>query len=51
MKDGTNPATPANINWIGGYNGSPTSPISLARYWIFKFDNYGNDLCKLESHN
>jgi hypothetical protein len=43
MKDGTNPASPANINWIGGYNGAPTSPISLAKFWLYKFDNYGND--------
>ncbi len=43
MRDGTNPAAPATINWVGGYNGAPTSPISLAGYWIYKFDNYGND--------
>uniref|UniRef100_UPI00286B6B62 choice-of-anchor D domain-containing protein n=1 Tax=Flavobacterium sp. TaxID=239 RepID=UPI00286B6B62 len=43
MRDGTNPAIPANINWVAGYNGAPTSPISLAGYWIYKFDNYGND--------
>jgi uncharacterized repeat protein (TIGR01451 family) len=42
MKDGTNPASPATINWVSGYNGSSTTPISLARYWIFKFDNYAN---------
>lgn len=41
MKDGTT-TTPRNIQWIGGYNGSPTSPISAARYWLFKFDNYAN---------
>jgi hypothetical protein len=41
LKDGTT-TTPQNINWIGGYNGSPTTPISLARYWLFKFDNYAN---------
>ncbi len=41
MKDGTT-TTPQNIKWIGGYNGSPTTPISLARYWLFKFDNYAN---------
>ncbi|MEZ7503739.1 LamG-like jellyroll fold domain-containing protein [Flavobacterium sp. Arc2] len=42
MKDGTN-STPVDINWIGGYDGSPTTPkISLARYWLFKFDNYSN---------
>jgi hypothetical protein len=42
MKDGTNPSAPANINWISGYDGAPTSPISLARYWIYTFDNYAN---------
>jgi hypothetical protein len=41
LKDGTT-STPQNINWIGGYNGAPTSPISIARYWLFKFDNYAN---------
>lgn len=41
MKDGTS-TTPKNINWIAGYNGSPTNPISIARYWLFKFDNYVN---------
>jgi hypothetical protein len=43
MRDGTNPASPANINWVGGYDGAPTSPISLATFWLYKFDNYGND--------
>lgn len=43
MKDGTNPASPLNINWVGGYDGSPTSPISLATFWLYKFDDYGND--------
>lgn len=41
MKDGTS-TTPKNITWIGGYNGSPTNPISIARYWLYKFDNYAN---------
>ena len=41
LKDGTT-TTPQNINWIGGYNGAATTPISIARYWLFKFDNYGN---------
>ena len=41
MKDGTL-ATPQNINWIGGYDGSATNPISLARYWLYKFDNSSN---------
>ncbi|MFV5684428.1 LamG-like jellyroll fold domain-containing protein [Flavobacterium sp. GB2R13] len=41
MKDGTT-TTPQNINWIGGYDGAATTPISLARYWLYKFDNYTN---------
>jgi hypothetical protein len=41
MKDGTS-TTPANINWIAGYNALITTPISLARYWLYKFDNYAN---------
>jgi hypothetical protein len=41
MKDGTTSA-PQNINWVGGYDGSPTAPISLARYWLYKFDNSAN---------
>lgn len=41
MKDGTT-STPQNINWIAGYNGAPTIPISLARYWLYTFDNYAN---------
>lgn len=44
LRDGTNPAAPATINWIGGLDGSPTTPISLARYWIYKFDNLGSDI-------
>ena len=42
LNDGTNVASPSTINWIGGYDGAPTLPISLARYWIYKFDNYAN---------
>ncbi|MFA9189478.1 LamG-like jellyroll fold domain-containing protein [Flavobacterium sp. FBOR7N2.3] len=41
MKDGTT-TTPQNIKWVGGDNGAPTTPISTARYWLFKFDNYAN---------
>lgn len=41
MKDGTT-SIPQDINWIGGLNGAPTSPISLARRWLYKFDNYAN---------
>ena len=38
FKDGTT-AIPQDINWVSGYNGSPTTPISLARYWLYKFEN------------
>ena len=41
MKDGTT-AVPQNINWIGGIDASPTSPISIPRYWLYKFDDYSN---------
>ncbi|UQD56262.1 LamG-like jellyroll fold domain-containing protein [Flavobacterium sp. K5-23] len=42
LRDGTDPINPKIINWVGGYDGAPTNPISLARYWIYKFDDYGN---------
>jgi hypothetical protein len=44
FKDGST-ATPLNINWVSGYNGSPgipgspATPVSLARYWLYKFEN------------
>jgi len=38
FKDGTT-TTPQNINWVDGYYGSPTAPISIARYWLYKFEN------------
>lgn len=38
MKDGTT-TTPQNITWTTGYDGAPTSPITLSSYWIFKFQN------------
>ncbi|MEZ4796593.1 MAG: choice-of-anchor D domain-containing protein [Flavobacteriaceae bacterium] len=39
MKDGT-----LNINFIStGYNGTNTSPIGLADYWIWKFANQPDD--------
>ncbi len=41
LKDGTT-STPQNITWIAGYDGAATSPISLARYWLYTFDNYVN---------
>jgi len=41
MKDGTT-STPQNISWTSGLNGSPTSPITLSSYWIFKYQNLSN---------
>ena len=38
MKDGSS-STPQNITWTTGLNGSPTNPITLSSYWIFKFQN------------
>lgn len=42
LKDGTNPANPQTITWTSGLNGSPTSPITLSSYWVFKFQNVTN---------
>lgn len=41
MKDGTT-STPQNIVWSAGIDGSPTSPITLASYWIFNFQELGD---------
>ncbi|WP_426095578.1 LamG-like jellyroll fold domain-containing protein [Flavobacterium sp. DSR2-3-3] len=40
MKDGLN-AVPRNINWVSGYDGASGNagtPVSLARYWLYKFE-------------
>lgn len=42
FKDGTT-TTPTNINWVSGYNGSPTSPITLASFWIYRFQCAAGD--------
>jgi len=39
LKDGTDPSNIYNINWTSGYNGMPTTPVTLSSYWIFKFQN------------
>jgi hypothetical protein len=41
MKDGTT-SIPQNITWTTGFNGSPTSPLTLSSYWIYKFQNSTN---------
>ncbi|NNT72062.1 T9SS type A sorting domain-containing protein [Flavobacterium sp. IMCC34852] len=43
MKDGTNVNNIQNLNWSAGLDGAATSPITIASYWIFKFQNYTND--------
>jgi hypothetical protein len=39
LRDGTDPSNIYNINWTSAYNGSPTTPVTLSSYWIFKFQN------------
>lgn len=40
MKDGTTSASPSNISYVGGYDGSNGgSTIEIAHYWIWKFNN------------
>lgn len=41
LKDGTT-TTPQTLNWTSGVNASPTSPITLSKYWIFKFQDFAN---------
>lgn len=48
FKDGTT-ATPQNIIWTNGLNGSPTAPITLSNYWIFKFQNLTNSYANWQS--
>ncbi|WP_284651351.1 LamG-like jellyroll fold domain-containing protein [Flavobacterium terrisoli] len=43
MKDGTNVNNIQSLQWSGGIDGAATSPITIASYWIFKFQNYTND--------
>ncbi|WP_417197907.1 LamG-like jellyroll fold domain-containing protein [Bizionia sp.] len=42
LRDGSDPENPASISFVGGYNGS-TSPMEIADYWLWKFDNYLDD--------
>ncbi|MFC4721348.1 choice-of-anchor D domain-containing protein [Geojedonia litorea] len=44
FKDGTNPGSPATINFLtSGYNGAAGPPISIADYWIWKYANSGSN--------
>ena len=43
FKDGTNSAAPVNINFVSGYDGNSGTPIEIAEYWIWKFNNHATD--------
>lgn len=42
MKDATDVNNIQNLQWTPGVNGSPTTPLTLSSYWIFKFQNSTN---------
>jgi len=44
FKDGTNPASPQNINWTPALDGVPGPPIRISTRWTFKFENAGNSI-------
>jgi hypothetical protein len=48
FKDGTT-GVPQNINWVDMdmMDGNQSSPLSLARYWLYKFQN-GTE-CQLDT--
>ncbi len=50
MKNGTNPATPSNITWVAGFDGS-TAPFSIARRWLYKFTNLSPDYANWQQIN
>ena len=50
FRDGTNSATPANISFVGGYDGSVGPPISIANYWIWKYGNLPSDTYSAWQH-
>ena len=43
LKDGAIEGSPLDINWVAGYDGANTYPMTIARYWLYKFDNYVNE--------
>lgn len=38
LKDGTDPSSPAALNFTSGLNGS-ISPVTLSTYWMYKYTN------------
>ncbi|MDB9960588.1 M14 family zinc carboxypeptidase [Oceanihabitans sp.] len=43
LKDGTDSSNPINMNFVSGYNGTSGSPIGIAGYWIWKYNNRPTD--------
>ncbi|MGV9004724.1 choice-of-anchor D domain-containing protein [Flavobacterium sp.] len=43
MKDGTDAPNVQNLLWTSATNSNATNPITLSSYWIFKFQNAGNN--------
>lgn len=44
LKDGEDADNPSSISFVGGYDGNnTTSPIQIADYWIWKFDDKSFD--------
>ena len=39
LKDGTDPDNQQTIQWTTAQSTVPTSPITLSKYWLFKFQN------------
>ncbi|MCF6141528.1 T9SS type A sorting domain-containing protein [Flavobacterium sp. K77] len=44
LRDGTSPASPTAFQWTSGlFASTSTTPRTLSRYWINKFDNLSNN--------
>ncbi|GGG43983.1 hypothetical protein GCM10010976_14470 [Bizionia arctica] len=33
----------AQVNWIGGYDGAPTTPVSISTRWLYLYESYPYD--------
>ena len=43
LKDGTDPNNTQNITFTTGYDGAPTTPITLSNFWFFTYENQLDD--------
>ncbi|MFD2824833.1 LamG domain-containing protein, partial [Lacinutrix iliipiscaria] len=43
FKDGSDADNPINMTFVSGYNGSNGTPIGIANYWIWKYNNRPTD--------